>query len=40
MQTEVFEAEVKNGVAYKKTRVAMSELIKSISTSVELHAFL
>ena len=33
----VFEAKVKNGVAYKKTCVAMTELIKSISTSMELH---
>ena len=33
----VFEAKVKNGVADKKTCVAMTELIKSISTSMELH---
>ena len=34
------QAEVKNGVAYQKTCIAMTELIKSISISMELHAFL
>ena len=29
------EAEVENRVAYKKTCIAMTELIKSISTSIE-----
>ena len=36
MRSEVFEADVKNGIALKKTCVAMVELIKSISTWMEL----
>ena len=34
-----FEAKVKNRVPYKKTCLAMTELINSISNSMELHAF-
>ena len=30
MQSEVFEAEVNNGVAYKKTCIGKKELIKSM----------
>ena len=37
---QIFKAEVKNGVAYKKLYVAMTELIKSISISMELHIYI
>ena len=36
MQTEVIEADVKNGIALKKTCIGMTELITSISTWMEL----
>ena len=36
MLSEVFEADVKNGIALKKACIAMTELIKSISTWIEL----
>ena len=32
MRSEVFEADVKNRIALKKTCIAMTELVKSIST--------
>ena len=36
MQSKVFETEISNGVAYEKTCIAMTELINSISTPLEL----